>query len=113
MPVTVAFIYFFGASTYLLINCLKGKLKRNYVVVIIICLLIYTGADLKGLGRNKCDRHALERMTNSQDTIITIPKDCFVMNWDNIFDPRKSEQQAELIYLWYITPEKKLYYNEK
>jgi hypothetical protein len=33
------------------------------------------------------------------------------MNWENISDYSQSENRAELIYRWNITPEKKLFYN--
>lgn len=112
MPVTVALIYYFGASTYFLINHLKTKNKLNYVGGVIVCLLLFTIADIKGIGRNRCERQAFEKMAGSKESIVEIPKDCFVLDWQNMYDYKQSEKKAELIYYWRITSEKKLFYNE-
>ena len=113
MPVTVALIYYFAASTYFLINHLKTNNKQRYVVAVILCLLLFTVADIKGIGRNRCERQAFEEMARSTDSIIAIPRDCFVIDWQNMHDYRQSERKAELIYFWGITSEKKLFYNEQ
>jgi len=112
MPVTVALIYYFGASTYFLINHLKTNNKQRYVATVLLCLLLFTFADMKGIGRNRCERQAFEKMARSDDSIITIPKDCFVLDWQNMYDYRQSEKKAELIYYWRITNKKILFYNE-
>lgn len=112
MPVTVALIYYFGASTYFLINHLKTNNKQRYVVAVILCLLLFTVADMKGIGRNSCERQAFEKMARSTESIITISRDCFVIDWQNTLDYKQSEKKAELIYFWGITSEKKLFYNE-
>ena len=112
MPVTVALIYYFGASTYFLINHLKKNNKQRYVFAVILCLLLFTFADMKGIGRNHCERQAFEIMAHSNDSIITIPKDCFVLDWQNVHDYRQTEIKAELINYWRITDKKILFYNE-
>ena len=112
MPVTVALIWYFSASTYFLINFLKGKNKLRYVTAVLLCLLVFTFADMKGIGRNRCERQAFEKMARSDDSIITIPKDCFVLDWQNMHDYRQSEKKVDLIYYWRITNKKILFYNE-
>jgi hypothetical protein len=112
MPVTVALIYYFGASTYFLINHLKRNNQQRYVATVLLCLLLFTFADMKGIGRNRCERKAFEKMARSDESIITIPKDCFVLDWQNMNDYRQSEKKAELIYYWRITDKKILFYNE-
>lgn len=112
MPVTVALIYYFGASTYFLINHLKRINKQRYVAAVLLCLLVFTFADLKGIGRNRCEKLAFEKMARSDDSIITIPKDCIVLDWHIVHDYKQSEKKAELIYYWRITDRKKLFYNE-
>ncbi|MFW6310582.1 MAG: hypothetical protein ACOC1D_05700 [Prolixibacteraceae bacterium] len=112
MPVTTALIYYFGASTYFLLHHLKRNNKRNYVAAIIVCLLVFTFADMKGIGRNRCERQALEKMAQSEEKIIAIPKDCLVLDWHNVHDYRQSEVKAELIHYWGITDKKILFYNE-
>ena len=112
MPATIALIYYFGASTYFLIHHFKGKNKHKYVAAVILSLLVFTIADIKGIGRNHCERQAFEKMAGSNDSIISISKDCFVMDWQNMHDYRQSEKKAELIHYWRITDNKKLFYNE-
>jgi len=112
MPVTIALMYYFGASTYFLVNHLKNKDKQKYLPAILLCLLIFTIADTKGIGKNRCERSAFEKMANSKEKIVLIPNGCIVLDWANEFDYTKSERKAELIHYWRITPEKKLFYNE-
>jgi hypothetical protein len=112
MPVTVSLIYYFGVSTYFLINHFKTNSKQRYVAAVLLCLLVFTFADMKGIGRNRCERQAFEKMARSNDSIITIPKDCFVLDWQNMHDYTQSEKKAELINYWRITDKKKLFYNE-
>ncbi|HSM46401.1 MAG TPA: hypothetical protein VK872_01185 [Draconibacterium sp.] len=112
MPVTVALIYYFGVSTYFLINHFKTISKQRYVTAILLCLLVFTFADMKGIGRNHCERQAFEKMARSNDSIITIPKDCFVLDWQNVHDYRQTEIKAELINYWNISDKKILFYNE-
>jgi hypothetical protein len=112
MPVIIALIYYFSASTYFLFNQLKTISKQRYVTAVLICLLVFTVADLKGIGRNRCERQAFEKMARSNESIITIPKDCFVLDWQNVHDYRQTEIKAELIYYWNISDKKILFYNE-
>jgi hypothetical protein len=56
---------------------------------------------------------ALKKMADSKEKIIELPKDCFVLGWENKFDYAQTEKEAELIYFWKITNEKKLYYNKQ
>ncbi len=112
MPVTVALIWYFGASTYFLIHHFKRTTKQRYVAAVFLCLLVFTIADMKGIGRNRCERQAFEKMARADDNIITIPKDCIVLDWDIVHDYRLSEKKAELICYWRITDKIILFYNE-
>ncbi len=111
MPVTIALIYFFAASSYYLINNLRLN-RLKYLAGLTICLLIYSGADFKGLGRNKCERAALQKIANSNDQIVHLPDNCKVISWEIISDSKRSEAKAELIYFWGITDKKKLFIND-
>ena len=113
MPVTVALMYFFGASSYYLLKVLSGRIKNKYLILIAASLSLYTIVDIDGLDKNKCEREALLTMASSTEKIIELPKDCYVMSWSNIYDYKSSEGRAELIHYWNITPEVKLFYNEK
>nr|WP_319270422.1 hypothetical protein [uncultured Draconibacterium sp.] len=113
MPVTVALIYFFGASSYYLLEILTAGHKKKYIILIIICLTLFSIVDLDGLDRNSCEKEAFQKMASSKDKIVELPKDCFIMSWSNIHDYKKSEGRAQLIHYWNITPEVKLFYNEE
>ncbi len=112
IPVNIALLYYFGASTYSILHQIKGKKRKLYLGVIIIYLLFLTVADFKGIGKNMCERAAFEKMANSSEKIVSIPNGCFVLDWADEFDYKKTENKAELIHYWGITPEKKLFYNE-
>ena len=111
MPVTIALIYFFAASSYYLVNNLKEN-RLKYLTGLTICLLIYSGADFKGLGRNKCERAALQKIANSNDRIVHLSDNCKVISWEIISDSKRSEAKAELIYFLGITDKKKLFIND-
>jgi hypothetical protein len=111
MPVTIALIYIFTVSSFYLINHTEGKSEKKFLSYIVLILLVFTVADFKGLGKNRCEKEAFQKMATSPEKIVQLPKDCFIMNWENISDYRQSENRAELIYRWNITPEKKLFYN--
>lgn len=112
MPVTVALIWYFGASTYFLINHFTGIKKQKYAAAILPCLLVFTFADLKGIDRNRCERQAFEKMARAEEKIISIPKDCIVLDWHIENDYIHSVRKAELIYYWNITDKVVLFYNE-
>ena len=111
MPITIALIYFFAASSYYLINNLRLS-RLKYLTGLTICLLIYSGADFKGLGRNKCERAALQKISDSKEMIVHLPGNCKVISWETISDYKLSEQKAELLYFWGITDKKKLFFND-
>lgn len=113
MPITISVIYFFGASTWFLVNHFRSKRKRNYIAGLIAVLLILTMADLEGLNKNLCERMALKKMADSTEKVVALPKDCFVLDWENNYTPEETEKEAKLIHYWNITSEKKLYFNEK
>ncbi len=113
MPVTIALIYFFAASAYFLVHYLKGSRKKRYIAGIVLILLVYTFSDTDGIGENTCERNAFEKMAIANDSVVAIPKDCYIMSWENTFDYKLSESRAELIHFWGITKEKKLFYNKQ
>ena len=112
IPVNIALYYFFGASTYLIFNKLKWEKRKTYLPAIIVYLLFLTIVDLDGIGENRCERNAFNKMAESTDNIVAIPKDCFVLDWHNVFNYRLTENKAELIHYWNITDKTKLFYNE-
>ncbi len=112
IPVNIALFYFFGETTYTIIHKIKEKQRKLYLTGIIVYLLLLTVADFKGIGKNKCEKEALEKMVESEEKIVPLPNNCYVLSWNNEQDYLHSENKAELIHFWGITSEKKLFYNE-
>lgn len=81
--------------------------------MLIAVLLLLILADLKGLNENHCERTALKKMADSDEKMVALPKNCFVLDWENNYTPEETEKEAKLIHYWNITPEKKLYYNKR
>jgi hypothetical protein len=113
MPVNIALYYLFGVSTFSVFNQIKGKNRMIYRSGIIIYLLILMLVDTGGTAENDCESNAFEKMAGSKESVVAIPKDCFVLDWQNVFDYQLNRDKAELIYYWGITDEIKLFYNEQ
>ena len=111
MPVTLGLIFFFGSTTLYIIKSMTTRHKMWYISIIITVIFIYTNSDKAEFDKNNCERIALEKISSSKDTIIQIPGDCTVLSWNTIEDPKNSELNAQLLKIWGITKEKKLYYN--
>ncbi|MCF8371190.1 MAG: hypothetical protein K9H64_06195 [Bacteroidales bacterium] len=112
MPITLSLIFFFGMSSLFILKKLLSRQRAWYVPIIIVVLLIFTNADKAGFYKNDCERIALRKISESRDSIVPISNDCFLLSWEKITDPNYSELNAQLLQIWRITDEKKLYYNE-
>jgi len=83
-----------------------------YYAAIITFSLIFTYADHSILNENECEKQALMTIANSEDQIVPIESNCNVISWEPITDSKKSKLNAELLRIWNITDETKLYYNK-
>jgi len=110
MPVTVALVWLFGLSAYQLILSLHNRNRYIYYAVIIYSLVFFTQIDKMGDSGWECDKSQLQFIANSADRIVRLPDACPVMSWETITDPQLSTHNADLIFHWNITTEKKLYY---
>ncbi len=113
IPVNIALFYLFGASVNIVINHINKTKRKFYLSGIVIFLLLLSIVDMEGIGENKCERNAFEKMANSKENIIAVPKDCYVLDWHNVYDYNLTGNKAELIHFWRITNEKKLFYNQQ
>lgn len=113
MPLTMMLIFYFTASAYAILTFLKGTKRRNYGILLVAVLLIFAIADLEGFNRNECERAALQKMAASTERVVELPKDCYVLDWENNFDYRETQREAELILFWNITSELTYFYNRK
>ncbi len=111
IPITISLMYVFGSSSLFLIKNLSKRKKIWYLPVIISVLLIYTNADIHKPDWNNCEREALTEISGSTEKIVKLNHDCTVLSWDKIVNPEDSELNAELLLLWKVTDEKRLYYH--
>ena len=112
MPVTLALIWLFGATSYQIIATNFSKWRMAYYFVIIYSLVYFTQYDKLGDPAYDCERNMLLEIASSPDHIVKLSEPCSVIDWQTITDYRKSENQAELLLHWNVTSEKKLYYFE-
>lgn len=110
LPITLSLIFIFGVTSLFLLKQMSGKQKVWYVPVIVGILLIFTNADKPEFDKNKCEKLALKEIAESNSKIVKIHEDCDVLSWQRIVKPEDSELNAQLLFLWKITGEKKLYY---
>jgi hypothetical protein len=112
MPITLALIFMFSASTLFIIKQIKHKQQIWYILLIICALMAYTNADKAEFDKNSCERQALVEIANSKDHIVHLQHNCTVLSWLKITQPEVSEVNGELLYRWHVTNDKKLYYSE-
>lgn len=110
MPITICLFYIFGASTSFLLEKIK-KGKNVYYAVVITFLVVFENADKSELNENECEKQALITLSNSDKEIVSLQQNCPVISWKPITDYNQSKLNAELLKIWNITEEAKLYYN--
>jgi hypothetical protein len=79
--------------------------------MIVLVLFIYVNSDRVAY-TNNCERQALKVIADSKDSVVKLDLDCSVLAWSKITKPEDSELNAQLMTIWKITKEKKLYYNK-
>jgi hypothetical protein len=77
----------------------------------LLVIFIYTNSD-RVIDKNSCEKLALKEISESKDSIIELDYDCPVLAWDRILKPEESELNGQLLNIWRITKERKLYYNK-
>lgn len=112
MPITLSLFFLFGISTLYLFKKLTGKQKLWYIPMIVSILFLFTVADKAEFETNKCERTALKEISESNSEIVELDSDCNVLSWDKIRKPEDSELNSQLLTIWKITKDKKLYFNK-
>ncbi len=111
MPITLSLMFVFGTSTLFLIKNISKKQRIWYLPMILLVLFIYVNSDRVAY-TNNCERQALKVIADSKDSVVKLDLDCSVLAWSKITKPEDSELNAQLMTIWKITKEKKLYYNK-
>ena len=112
LPLTIALIFVFAKTIIYLFNKMtdtKQKYWFSPIVLLIIC--VFSFADKPEFDSNDCERNALIKISNAQESIVKIDSNCTVLSWELLIKPEDSELNSELLVMWGITKEKRRYYN--
>ena len=113
MPITIGLFFMYGITTYYLIrNIPRKSIKYLYVFFVILFSSIFTFADEPEFNKNHYEKIALEKISQSTEKIVVIESNCTVLSWEKITDPKESELNGQLLEIWRITKDKKLYYQK-
>jgi hypothetical protein len=111
LPVTLCLLYLFGISSLFLVHNVKRG-RFSYYAVVILSLVVFTLADISSLKEDECQREALHTIASSNEPVVALEKDCHLLSWGPILEKEHSALNAELLLIWNITSEKRLYYNK-
>lgn len=112
IPITICLIFLFGISTFFLLNNLSGKLRAPFLIYTSLLLLNFTLVDNSLVWGNYFEREAITQIANSKKDIVEVAGNTPVMSWENITDYKNSEMNSELLQIWNVTKEKKLYHQK-
>jgi len=112
LPITLSLVFAYGLSTFFLIKHTSNNQKRWYIPLVVLVLFIYTNADKGKFGKNKNERLALKQISESPLQHVPIQSDCLLLTWKRIAKPEESDLNADLLLMWNVTKEKKLYFNQ-
>jgi len=90
----------------------KYWLKTTYFAIFFAILVIFAVKN-KTKVYNACEKSSLYIISSSEENIVVLDNDCAVVAWEPLYNPKESKSHAELLYLWNITDEVKLFYNFK
>jgi hypothetical protein len=110
LPVTLGLLIVFGSSTLFLIKNLNRKRQYRYIPFLLFVLFVYSNAD-RVIDKNSCEKNALMQIAASTDSIVRLNSDCTVLTWDKVIRPSDTALNAQLLQLWGVTKQKKLYCN--
>jgi hypothetical protein len=112
LPVTLCLVFFYAKTTLVLLRN-EWLHRGRYAVGITVLSLTVTAADLPEFGQNDCEKAALETIAHSSEEVVKLSSDCPVMGWnDKLTHPEQSRLNAQLLKIWRVTAEERLYYSE-
>jgi hypothetical protein len=113
MGVLAALFFFYGLSSYFLLFRFQTRFKKMaFAVFVAATLLVFTIADETRPGRWRCEREALQTLSQSREEIVALPRDCPVLAWGIIEDPKYSDMQSSLLEYWGVTEGRVWYFQE-
>lgn len=113
MPVTLCIIYSFAVTSLYALRYLQSNSRVYLASLLLGVVVLFTVVDTFKPDAHRCEKQALQTIAASPDSIVRMETWCSVLEWHKINDPKGSEDCGELLYLWRITKEKKLYTTSK
>ena len=114
LPILIGLFYAYGVSTCFLLAHMSRKIKVGYIPLLLLFAGIFAYADATSkLPHNSdCQRWAFEQMARSQEPVVRVATDCTVLSWVTMHDFHQTEIQADMLYYWGVTNQKRTYYQE-
>lgn len=112
MPVTICIVALFGLTSFYLMKKLRQKTLIVYVFMMSVVLMVFTSVDLPEFDHYYCERANLEVIVESSKTPVLLPNSCNTVEWVVKREPEQSRLIAELLVLWGVTADEKLFYQK-
>lgn len=112
LPVTLLLFYTYGMTSFYLIRHLLPRYKKWYVLGLVVVSFNFMMVDSPDFENNKCERDALEKISNSSESVIKLDNDCLIMTWIKVKDPEFTETNSQVLQMWNIIEKPTLYYQE-
>lgn len=110
IPVTMAIMIIFS---YLAKHLLEFAFKRTRKVLLPVLLsyfVIFSNADRIDQKKYFCEKEKLEKIAATNDQVVRLDADCPVMEFRIITDPEDTWLKSDLLLLWNIIDEEKIYF---
>jgi hypothetical protein len=115
IPITVLSIITIYYTFLFIIQQFKAETWKNWLKitysVMFFAILVIFAAKNKTKVYNDCEKSSLYFISQSKEQVVVLDNDCAVVNWEPLYTPEESKPYGELLYLWNITDNVKLYYN--
>jgi len=110
MPITLCLFFAFGTTSLFIIKNISKRKRLWYIPLLAFVLIIYSFADQPEFDKNNCEILALEKISQSPESIIRLNSSCSVLSWGTISKPEDSDLNAQMLIIWNITDRRILYY---
>jgi hypothetical protein len=114
LPVILGVFFAYGLSSYFLLTNLRTMRRGAYQVLVCLfgAFFLYQDGQPNPAASNGCERWSLDQLAQAKEPVVELSSDCNVLTWGPIHNPQDSDLQAQMIYYWGITSEKKLFYQK-
>jgi hypothetical protein len=111
LPMNIFLIWLFAFSSHYLLNRLDLRLKKMYLVPLLLMLVVFYAVDKLKMDSYDCQNDKLHRLQQETQEPIVLNKDCFVLTWEpNNWEEQKHGINLMLIRWGILSKEKKYRY---